>query len=98
MKVSPVGGAGSNTAPALPPGEDPCRRPGTSKRIKLDPLPLLWAAVSLDLQPGRTPAALGRTAVTVHHYHPVVLPVIVVPEGVVPSLVLDAELYCVGGL
>lgn len=90
--VSPVGGAGLDPAPALPLREDPRRGPGTSKRIELPVLPLL----SLDLQPGRTLGGLSRTAVWIRQRQPVVVPEVVVPEGPVPSLVLNAELHPVG--
>ncbi len=93
--VSPVGGGGVNRTPALPLSENSCWCSRTSKGIKLHLPALLSTAASLDLQPHSAVSALGQ--VWVHHHQLVVVPTVVVPEGAIMSLVLDAELYRVRG-
>lgn len=95
---SPVGSAGLDMTPALPLREDPRRRPGTSKWVELHLLPLLSSLVSLDHQPDRILSTPGWPTIRLCHRQPVVVPLVVVPEGVVLSLVLNAELHCAGRL
>lgn len=89
---SPVGGAVLDLAPALPLRKDPRRRPGTSKGVTLDGVPLVSSAASLELQTRDSPSVGRRPAECVRRHQPIVLPTVVVPEGLVSSLVPNAEL------
>lgn len=89
---SPVGGTVLNMTPTLPLRKDPHRRSGTSKGVKLNSISLFSNAVSMDLQSRDGTSVWCWSAGCVCRYQPIVLPTVVVPEGLVLSLVLNAEL------
>lgn len=94
MAVSPVGSAALDVPPALPLWEDPSGGPRTSKGIEIHPLLLLSGVAPEGL--GRRwwlqAQARGRAPLGVNETKPVVGVLVVVPEGLVLGLVLDAEL------